>query len=236
MMKNEFLSEQGLNLQTVIDLQSLPQDILDALQEVVDDLSPFRQLILLGNGGGAFWRALKRQTIDSANPVDDFSLRLVKAFLNNEHPTCQYQVLYPADWLAGMKVPLQKIGTIAGWHHSSLLKIGINAQWGLWFAYRALALTDMQLTTSERVTTQSPCETCASKHCIQACPASAISEQHDHNHYDHQRCINFRLEEESVCAETCLARLSCPVQAEHRYSDEQIHYHYARSLPHLSGT
>jgi hypothetical protein len=43
-------------------------------------------------------------------------------------------------------------------------------------------------------------------------------------------CADHRLQPDSSCAKTCLSRVACPIAPEHRYSDDQLAYHYSRSL------
>jgi Fe-S-cluster-containing hydrogenase component 2 len=75
----------------------------------------------------------------------------------------------------------------------------------------------------------SPCTTCQEKPCIGACPANAL----DGGNFSLQKCIAYRRRTGSKCQFTCLARVDCPVGAEHRYDDEQLRHSYGRSLEDL---
>ena len=47
--------------------------------------------------------------------------------------------------------------------------------------------------------------------------------------FDWQACVDYRVAE-NTCRDTCLARQACPVGPDHRYSREQMGYHYRISL------
>ncbi|MBT4522157.1 MAG: hypothetical protein HOC23_19330 [Halieaceae bacterium] len=231
-MQSEFLDKQGFNLQAVFDVADLPEAIRSNLQSVAPGALDFRQLILLGNGGSRFWQALQDSPQAGSDPVDQYSVDAVKAFFQETHPHTGYQILYPIDgsidqWQGRGFIGIQQIGDYAGWQHSSPLKIGINDTWGLWFAYRAVVVADTHLPPDSIERSLSPCAVCAPKTCIAACPVAAFTE-HD---YSIETCYAHRMSADSPCAYKCLARNSCPVQAGKRYTDEQIAYHYGRSLP-----
>lgn len=240
----------GINISAVFNINTLPDDIRNQLKPFLEADTGFSQLILLGHGGTDLWKAIAEQgtDIDSPDPVDDYTLKSLSAWFNARH--IKHSFLYPmlphahtaADKsaLKPIHVPLQTLGLLAGWHHSSPMKVGINRQWGLWYAYRAVVLADstfpadkqnVEGSSLERVNnsaavSSSPCDTCSSKPCISACPADALSE----GTLRFERCAAFRLQPNSPCAQRCLAREACPVAVEHRYSTQQIQYHYSRSL------
>jgi hypothetical protein len=221
-----FLAEQGLNLMAVFDCQSEP--VASLLGDRVYDAE--RYLILLGNGGPNFWRALQAQAqADSNDPVDTFSRALAVRFVE-QYLQANARVLYPDE----QSLPLQQLGALAGWHHPSPLGVGIHADYGLWFAYRAAVLTDAPLKPTVWPQTESanksPCDRCATKPCLSACPGQALNAS---NPLDLTRCLAWRKTPDSSCATTCLARLACPVGAEQRYDQAQIRYHYGRSLASL---
>ena len=157
--------------------------------------------------------------------MDAFSANVVRGFLARQWPDRDYRLPYPG------KVPLslQMLGKVAGWHHESPMKVGINDAWGLWYAYRAVALLEGDLAPSAPVDSLSPCLACDSKPCVQACVPGAL----DDAELRLQRCLDFRVGEDSPCNRRCVARLACPVAPEHRYDLQQVEYHYGRSLAHI---
>ena len=218
------LNEHGLNLQAVFDLSKLPKELHDSLAATVPAFSCYRRLLLFGHGGRRMWEAMQASGFSGEiDPIDSFSLNIVQRWLSEGYPEATFEMLYPA---AERLVPLQQLGALAGWHHASPFRIGINREWGSWFAYRVALLIDVELPVSKPEVWGSPCDDCAAKPCIAACPAGAVIDENNML----SRCVEFRLEQESACLRQCLSRLACPVAKEHRYLQEQIDYHYGQSL------
>ena len=104
--------------------------------------------------------------------------------------------------------------------------VGINAQWGTWFAYRVVVLANTEFEPTRPEVGVSPCASCHESPCVDACPGSAITDAG----FDLQKCVAYRKKPDSACRATCLARLACPVRKEHRYSGEQIRHTYSISM------
>jgi hypothetical protein len=51
--------------------------------------------------------------------------------------------------------------------------------------------------------------------------------------FDFKKCFKYRQHPTSKCKDRCIARISCPVAPDARYPEEQIKYHYGRSLKSL---
>jgi len=216
------LDAVGFNLHAVFDLATLPAAVLEPL---AGHDPRYRQLILLGHGGRRLWEAVRASGIESANPIDDFTLRTVGEWAAEQLPGRVWEAVYPAHDSA-RPVGLQALGKLAGWHHDSPFMVGINAQWGSWFAYRAVLLAESDFTPTPRVDCGAPCPACAAKPCIVACPAGAMGD----GRFDLKRCLDYRSSPESRCALACVARNTCPVAPEHRYPEAQIAHSYGRSL------
>ncbi|PKO81383.1 MAG: hypothetical protein CVU19_07270 [Betaproteobacteria bacterium HGW-Betaproteobacteria-13] len=221
------LDRVGLNLQAVFNVHTLPATIRSQLRQCVEDGEEFRQLILIGNAGPALWSAVGAAGIESADPIDDFSIETVSSWFNACFGDCRHQRIYPGNTPVG----LQMLGSLAGWHHASPFKVGINQDWGTWFAYRVALLANTALPVTQAQHPQakhtvSPCDNCRDKPCIPACPAQAMAS----GDFDLDRCIDYRRQPRSRCAASCVARLSCPVGSSHRYQPEQIAHGYANSL------
>lgn len=222
-LDREWLNSKGLNLQAIFQLDNLPEDILSSLQEITE-LDNYRQLILLGHGGKQLWRQVKETIGKVEEPIDEYSKKVVNELFQNQFPNDNYEIIYPSE--NSRAIGLQALGELAGWHFTSPFRVGINEQWGSWFAYRAVVLADsnFELTRVENWT--SPCIECETQECIQACPADAIS-------FDEillNQCLDYRIEDKSSCSARCLARMACPIAKEHQYTLEQIQYHYGRSF------
>lgn len=212
------LDNAGLNLHTVFSLDRLTP----ALRASLDPEGRYAQLILIGNGGRRLWERIKAEGFVSSDPIDDFSVRAVEAWLAAQGCGSGYEIVYPGDRLIG----LQSLGELAGWHFSSPFMVGINAQWGPWFAYRTVVLANTEFEPTRPEQGVSPCESCRGKPCIAACPGAAVV----HDRFELARCVAYRKQTDSACRASCLARLACPVRHEHRYSTEQIDHTYSISM------
>ena len=216
------LDAVGLNLRAVFALDQLPDALRDALRNECDAARNYSQLLLIGNGGRAMWQAILREGGRSADPIDDFSVREVRRWLAAQASGRSYEIVYPGERLVG----LQSLGECAGWHFASPFMVGINERWGTWFAYRVAVLANTDFEPTRPVPGESPCTACRPRPCVSACPGKAIED----SGFNLADCVRYRLRADSACQTTCMARLACPVRAEHRYDDEQIRHAYTISL------
>lgn len=216
---NALLNSAGLNRQAVFNIADLPSEVAASIQ-------PFsrsgNQLILLGHAGRQLWESVKASGIDSDNPIDDFTIQTVRHWFAQCQPEHAYEILYPGTHPIG----LQRLGQLAGWHHATPFMVGIDPQWGSWFAYRAVVVADTSFEPTKPIESAHPCEACHHKACIASCPAGALAG----GQLDLGKCVGYRKQAGSRCKATCVARISCPVGSAHRYSDEQIHHSYSISM------
>lgn len=229
------LAQEGLVLATVVNVQQLPATVW--LDPTDTGRKASGSLLLLGHGGKVFWERYQGTEPVSTDPVDHFSAMISAKAIQKYLPNIHHEQLFP---LAECPINLMALGRELGWHTPSPLGMGINAQYGLWSAYRALWWLDAELEGAAVVhydlqnsdTTTDICKQCATQECLHACPASALSADTSPNL---QKCADYRLAVASDCHDTCIARRACPVATEHRYSAEQMAYHYdlARSQIHL---
>ncbi len=221
------LDQAGLNCHAVFDLHRLPKELRDAIFEVCPEAGQYSQLWMFANGGPQFWEAFctyrqqHTETID--HPMDNFARETVAIFLQEQNLNRQFQFIYPGPYVLN----LQSLGRLIGWHHDTPLKIGLHPFYGLWFAYRVVVLVNADWPTTPLADSESisPCQTCVSKACISRCLAGAVAEVK----FNLDRCVDYRVQENSSCMQRCVSREACPVAPEHRYSEEQIHFHYAQS-------
>lgn len=213
----------GLNRQHVFALANLPDDLRTGLQPQSDE----QRLILLGHAGRRLWDCVQAAGAGGEHPIDDYCRQTIARLFAEHLPSHRYRLLYPGHGPNG-PVGLQALGKLAGWHHASPFMVGIDAEWGSWFAYRAVILCTADFPPTPVVERRNPCLDCRDRPCIAACPAEAAGAS-----FRLDRCIDERLRSASPCAYRCLARDACPVGAEHRYAEAQIRHSYARSLPML---
>lgn len=219
------LAAQGLNLQAVFSLESLPPEVLSTLALADDELGRFHQLILMGHQGRDLWGTLQKRGMHGVHPIDQFVTERVAAWMEGPLQGHTWRQVFPGTHPVG----LQRLGALAGWHHPSPFWIGVNVAWGSWFAYRAVILADTSLALTPRCERPSPCHTCTDKPCIEACPAGALASERTGS-WRLQTCLDFRKQSVSPCEDRCLARNACPVGARHRYTEEQVAYHYLQSM------
>jgi hypothetical protein len=109
----------------------------------------------------------------------------------------------------------------------------IHPDYGLWHAYRAALLLDRPpVDLPPRSVRPSPCETCADRPCLTACPVGA----HREAGFDVTACeAHLRAGDAPHCMNLgCRSRDGCPVGREHRFGAEQVRFHqqaFLRSRP-----
>ena len=177
-------------------------------------------LVLVGFTGRENWSffASSPEAADGkANPLDRWSRRIVGAV------AARFGVaaIFPFDgppW-----APFQRWAQKAEPVYPSPLGMLIHPDWGLWHAWRgALAFSQLlELPQPDRRT--SPCESCAEKPCLAACPVNAFSSAG----YDVAACVAHldSLEGADCRGYGCRARRACPVGAQHRYAPDQAQFH-----------
>ena len=208
-------------MQAVFNTADLSEEIRRGHGELV---GAYKQLILIGHGGRQMWEAVQASSFaGSAEPIDSFSIDAVNRWFSKQLPNRRFETIYPESQQV---IPLQRLGELAGWHNDSPFRIGINEQWGSWFAYRAVVLSNSDLQPTSKMGGPSPCDSCIEKPCITACPADALSGKDT----SLRNCISYRMEGGSTCRDRCFSRIACPVASEHRYTMAQLNYHYTRSM------
>ena len=216
----KFLESRGINLFHAFDTSDVSGLIENAAPGL--DLTRFPTTVLIANAGSAFWQSMKQAGIQGADPVDQYSIMLAKEFADR-FLNGRTKILYPS----GHPVSLLSFGSLTGWSHISPMGVTIHPKYGPWFAYRALFLVETYIPASQPLMADHPCESCLEKPCQSVCPSAAVGEI---GGFKHETCGRYRIKDESPCAYQCLSRISCPVGSEYRYADDQMHYHYNRSL------
>ena len=218
------LAGQGLNLQAVFRLDVLPVALADQLQRLTPRYEWYTQMVLLGHGGRLLWQKVQQAGLVGDNPVDDYSRRVTTDYFEQHHAPGDFELVFPVD--NQPVISLQSLGALAGWHHDTPMRIGINPRWGSWFAYRAAVLVKGDYPVTLYPDERSPCLDCDSVECVGACPVMT----RENPQLDIMQCVAERSRGDSGCKDRCLARLACPVADEHRYTLAQLRYHYLKSL------
>lgn len=228
--QSAFLTDRGIDLAAVIATDDLASAVIGPLREAGVAIAPTSRLIVLGNAGRSLWQSVRRQQEISEpvtdHPVDDYSRAVAQAFIDQFLSADTCQLLYPSS----LPVSLISLGEFCGWSSPSQLGMGIHPGYGLWFAYRAVILTDAPLPAIPRQASTDVCASCTAKPCVAACPGRAVSED---SAFNLQACTSWRLKKDSECELSCAARKACPVGQAFSYQDDQLAYHMGRSLPSL---
>ena len=178
--------------------------------------------ILVGDVGGQMWPAFSESTEarDGApHPLDRWTRRIVDGIAATVGATPIYPFGGPPYW------PFQRWAQRAEAVFPSPLGILIHPEYGLWHAYRAALLFADSIELPPRVDARSPCETCAGKPCLSACPVHAFSNLG----FDDRACTgHITAAAGRPCMDGgCLARNACPVAPALRYGAPQLQFHMA---------
>jgi hypothetical protein len=179
-----------------------------------------RTLVLVGFTGRDNWQvfAASPEAGDGkGDPLDRWSRRVINAIAANLGATA----IFPFDgppW-----APFQRWAQRAEPVYPSPLGMLIHPDWGLWHAWRGALAFRQRLDQPEPDARPSPCDSCADKPCLTACPVSAFTPAG----YDIAACIaHIDTSEGADCMDQgCRARRACPVGASHRYGPDQAEFH-----------
>jgi ferredoxin len=127
-------------------------------------------------------------------------------------------------------LPFQRLGRAAGLGPASPLGLQIHPVYGPWWAYRAaLVFKDDVSAVAPSPAPHDVCQGCDAP-CIAACPAGAVRREG----FSVPACHGRRLADQGLgpdCRLSCIARIRCVRGPEHRYTDEQLAFHMAASMP-----
>ncbi len=188
-----------------------------------EELDGVGTILLVGNAGTATWGAFAPHIDGASNPLDRWTKRVVDPIAEEFGA----RAAYPFD---PEVPPFQRWALRAETLYASPLGILIHPEYGLWHAWRAALLFADHLDLPPRSEAPSPCESCAEKPCLSACPVGAFTG----NAYDVPACAAHIARAEADCLSAgCHARNACPVGPEWRYAEAQTRFHmaaFARSV------
>lgn len=218
------LTRAGLRLLACVAPDSLSSGSTNALKALQPLSWTCSRLILIGHVGQELWPSFQRERLSFSDesPLDEYSLHHGRLFLQAMSAEVQSLALYPSEHFFPLTPLLQDVQ----WSRDSLLGLGIHGKWGLWQAVRAVFLVEADWPEHWPSVQESPCLKCVETPCVSGCLGAAMTKAG----LEVESCLEFRLQENSPCALQCSARASCPVGAEHRYSEEQEAFHYGHSL------
>jgi ferredoxin len=206
-----------------LNLRSLLGEVAPATGDAVS-------AIVVGSGGRALFerfRAAPEASDGARNPLDRFTRATVVAAVSETlgGAGLAHRIYFPfTDSVPAL--PFQRLGRAAGIGPPGPLGLQIHPTLGPWWAYRALiALVGewSDLAPVERL--GDACAGCPAP-CVAACPAGAVRL----GGFSVADC-HARRRTAPACHLSCEARVRCVRGVEHRYSDEQLAFHMAASMP-----
>ncbi len=175
-----------------------------------------RFVILVGNAGPAMFSRFVRERDPAKDRLDDWTREVVGTLARELDATA----VFPFD-----KPPLPFLtwARRAGAGHISPLGLNIHATYGLWHAYRAALLFPVAFDLPPVSSGAHPCEACAEKPCLSACPVGAFTA----GNYDVDACASHvgSPAGDDCMSGGCLARRACPVGRAFAYLPQQAEFH-----------
>jgi hypothetical protein len=174
-----------------------------------------KSVILIGNAGPDMFRRFARVRGPS-DSLDEWTRGVIDPLAQD----LDAQALYPFDKPAHPFLTWARRG---GGGHTSPLGLNIHPTYGLWHAYRAALLFPVAFDLPPVIVGSSPCNTCADKPCLSACPVQAF----DGSSYDVAACGQHILSDagQACMKGGCKARLACPVGKAFTYEAMQMQFH-----------
>jgi hypothetical protein len=181
------------------------------------DVATIALVGLAGRRGWAAFTASPEAEDGGADPLDRWSRRVVGGLAAGLGARALYPFDGPPHW------PFQRWARRAAPMHVSPLGLLIHPDDGLWRGYRGALAFAERLAFPPPPATTSPCESCAARPCLSACPVGAFTGAG----YDVAACAaHLRRPAGRPCMEGgCLARRACPVGAERAHERAQTAFH-----------
>jgi hypothetical protein len=183
--------------------------------------SKTRQLLLVGNAGSSVWPAFTESPEygdDLPDSLDRWSRRIAEQIAGRIGGTA----IFP--WEGPPYPPFLAWAGLGERVFSSPLSMFIHSEYGLWHAYRfALVLPGRHAGPEGVQSSASPCLSCTSQPCLDACPVDAF----DGKTYAVHQCIDFlQADPHSACRQQgCGARRACPVGKSFTYLPDHARFH-----------
>lgn len=220
------LSRQGLLLRGAFHIS----------REKIEALSPDfgagsgATVFMIGNAGPQMWQHFSKGRREEDNPLDCWVERLLKPLAD----ALGARLVMPSD--GPPYAPFQQWAMRSEPVHPSPIGPLIHPHYGLWHAYRAALVMAGEVPVPPREETASPCENCAERPCLTACPVSAFRYEDGERSYDYVACQSYlHTPGGEICmAGSCQARRACPVGREWTSEPPQARFHmrsFRKPLP-----
>jgi epoxyqueuosine reductase len=183
-----------------------------------------QSLAMIGPVGGRVWWDIvtvsPEWTDGAPDPVDRWSRRVLDGIARDLGATALFPFGGP-PWL-----PFQSWALATGRAWESPLRLLVHAEAGLWVSFRGALAIPFAL---DLAPVPRPCDTCAEKPCLTACPPRALTGAG----YDVPACRAFldTRPGETCRSQGCRVRAACPLSVRHARVVEQSAYHMSRFHP-----
>ena len=181
-------------------------------------------VVVIGNAGSSMWARFSAgvgedRRREDDNPLNEWTARTMAPIAEK----LGARVYFPFD---RPYHPFQRWAMKSENIWQSPIGPLIHPEFGLWHAYRAALVFDQAFDTPEPSDAENPCDTCADKPCLSACPVAAFSP----GDYDVPACIrHIAAPEGKTCVERhCAARRACPVGVDYRYDQPHAEFHMTK--------
>jgi hypothetical protein len=196
-----------------------------AEEERVGALAGASTLLLFGFVGAAQWPvfAASREAQDGRrHPLDRWSRRVLTSLGTQFAAKPLFPFEGPPYW------PFQAWARRAESVFPSPLGMLIHSEYGLSHSYRGALAFAAAIEAPAIAPSASPCDSCAAKPCLKACPVEAFSTAG----YDVEACAGWLRQDEgaSCLGGGCLARRACPIGPDYAQTPEQARFHMAAFL------
>lgn len=185
-----------------------------------------RGALIAGSGGPAFFGrfAASTEAADGAtDPLDRYTGRVVECAVGEALEPLGVQRAVHFPFGTSPIIPFQRLGRAAGLGGPGPLGLQIHPIYGAWWAYRTLVVIDRALPV--RPPPGDGCDGCTAP-CVAACPGAAVAR----SGFVVTACHAHRLIA-PPCRLSCDARVACVRGPEHRYTDVELAFHMAASMP-----
>ena len=177
------------------------------------------QTIILLSPADNFWDIFKKSeeyTRKVKDPIDNWSFRVISNIAN--------KLFAKPEFPFGQKdnAPFLEWAKLSGKAWSSPVGMLVHNKMGLMISYRGALVFDYQI-KFKKLYTNSPCNKCIDKPCINACPVKALTSKE----YDIQSCYNFldTAEGKKCMKNSCQVRTSCPISVAVKHNSEHSLLH-----------
>jgi ferredoxin len=185
-----------------------------------------RGVVVVGSGGPAFFDGFASSPFAGdglRDPLDRYTRAVVEESARVALGPLGVAHAEHFPFVSAALIPFQRLGRAAGLGGPGPLGLQIHPVYGAWWAYRGLIVVDAALPAE--VAPGDGCAGCPAP-CVSACPAGAVQR----SGFVVAACHARRLSAEP-CRLSCAARIACIRGPEHRYSDEELAFHMAASMP-----